>query len=192
MKKSLFIFLAALFCFLQADAQKLSFGVKAGADLNKIDGKAFKQEFSFGYHAGAYADIGITKKFGIQPEVLLSQVSYDTTANFKDVYQISNISNTRLQYLKIPIMFNYYANPFVTLQVGPQYGILMNSDKTSTQNGVSAFKDGEFSLHAGIQLNISKFRIYGRYGVGLDKLNQVGNKDNWKSQTIHLGIGLGL
>lgn len=59
------------------------------------------------------------------------------------------------------------------------------------QNGRAAFKEGELSMQAGIQLNISKFRIYGRYGIGLDNLSQVANSDSWKSQTVHLGLGIG-
>lgn len=115
MKNYILSLIFSIGCIAFAQAQKFNVGLKAGADLNKIDGKAFKDQFSFGYHAGAFADIGISKKIGIQPEVILSQVSFDTSSNFKDVYQINTISNTKLQYLKIPIMLNYYANPFVTL-----------------------------------------------------------------------------
>jgi len=66
----------------------------------------------------------------------------------------------------------------------------MNKDNTLLQNGKQAFKNGDFSMLAGIQLNISKVRLYGRYGVGLSELNDIDNQDKWKSQTIHLGLGL--
>ena len=43
---------------------------------------------------------------------------------------------------------------------------------------------------AGIQINISRIRLYGRYTIGLNNLNDIDNRDKWKSQTIHAGMGL--
>ena len=66
----------------------------------------------------------------------------------------------------------------------------MNKDNTVLQNGKQAFKNGDFSMLAGIQLNISKVRLYGRYAIGLSELNDIDNQDKWKSQTIQLGLAL--
>ncbi|MBX2939397.1 MAG: PorT family protein, partial [Ferruginibacter sp.] len=44
-------------------AQGFSLGVKAGADINKLDGTEFKNGFSFGYQLGAFAEIKLSKKF---------------------------------------------------------------------------------------------------------------------------------
>ena len=41
------------------------------------------------------------------------------------------------------------------------------------------------------EINFSKLKIYGRYQVGLSNLNDItGSTDKWKSQTIHIGLGL--
>ena len=48
-------------------------GIKAGANVNKIDGKSFKDQFRYGYHVGGFAEIGLGDKFGIQPEVVFNQ-----------------------------------------------------------------------------------------------------------------------
>jgi hypothetical protein len=80
----------------------------------------------------------------------------------------------------------------LTLNLGPQFGVLLNEDRTLLQNGEEAFKGNDFSMVGGVTLNLRPLRIYGRYNVGLNNLNDVDNRDNWKSQQIQLGVGLGL
>ena len=65
----------ALFIFSVSFSQGLTFGVKGGASINKLTGKSFKEEFSFGYHVGVFATLGMGGKLSIQPEVLLNQVT---------------------------------------------------------------------------------------------------------------------
>jgi len=167
-------------------------GVKAGADLNKIDGQSFKNQFSFGYQAGAFATIPIGKKLGIQPEVIFSQTNIDTSSKFSDVYQFTNVSQVKLQYLKIPLLLNFSPNPYVSFQVGPQFGILIDENINLVNNGSNAFTKGDFSMLAGLQFNIRKLRIYGRYGVGLNNLNDIDKKEKWRNQNIQLGVGFAL
>lgn len=173
-------------------AQGFKIGVKGGADIHKIDGQAFQDKFSYGYHLGGFAEIGLTKKFGIQPEVLFSQVNVDTSESFSEVYAFNSVSKVQLKYLKIPLLLNYSPNPFVSLQLGPQFGILMDQDKSLLKNGREAFAQGDFSMLGGLQLNISKLKIYGRYAVGLSNINDIDNQDKWKNQTIQLGVGFAL
>lgn len=180
----------ALTGFQTLSAQSLKLGIKAGADIKKISGKSFSDEFSYGYHLGAQLELGLTSKFGIQPEVYFSQVNIDTASNFSQIYQFNKISSVKLQYINIPILLSFKPNKYVALQVGPQYGILMNKDKTLLANGKEAFKSGDFSMLGGVQLNFGKVRLYGRYGVGLSELNDIDNKDKWKSQTVQLGLAL--
>jgi hypothetical protein len=157
-----------------------------------MTGQTFKEQFTYGYHVGGFATIGLGKKFAIQPEVLFNQVNVDTSDKFSDVYQFNKLSNVQLKYLAIPILLNYNAGKLISLQAGPQFGILMNKSNTLVQNGRDAFKGGDFSMLGGVQLNISHFRLYGRYTVGLNNLNDIDNKDKWKNQSIQLGVGLTL
>lgn len=177
---------------MHVKAQNLHIGIKAGADINKINGQSFKKQFSYGYQVGVFSEIGLTSRFGIQPEILLSQVNVDTTDNFSDVYHVSGLKNVNLKYLKIPLLLNYKPNAFVSLQVGPQYGILLDKNKSAFDNGKSAFKQGDFSMVGGLQLNITKIRLYGRYAVGLSNLNDIDNTEKWKSQSFQVGVGVTL
>lgn len=171
-------------------AQGFKLGIKGGTDINKLTGKSFRDEFSFGYHLGAFAEIGLTSRFGLQPEVLFSQITADTSSQFSEIYQFNNVNEIKLSYLKIPLFLNYSPNKFVSLQAGPQFGILIDQNKNLLKNGSDAFSKGDFSMLAGIQLNISKIRLYGRYGVGLSNINDIDDNEKWKNQTVQLGVGL--
>ncbi len=173
-------------------AQDFEAGLKAGAEIHKIDGKTFANEFSYGYHAGAFAHLKFGKKWGIQPEVLFSSVKVDTSTTFSSVYDFNSVSDVKLKYLKIPLLLTYSPNPFVTLQAGPQYGILLDEGKNLLKNGEAAFSKGDFSMVGGVQLNISKIRIYGRYAVGLNNINEIDNQEKWKNQNVEVGIGFAL
>ena len=175
-----------------AFSQSFSFGIKAGANLGKISGQAFNNEFSLGYHAGAFATIGLGKKFALQPEVVFNQESTDTSSSFSDVYQFNHINNIQLHYLSIPLLLNYNIDKIVAIQVGPQYGILLDQTKNLVTNGKDAFKSGNFSVVGGIQLHILKLRIYGRWVGGLTNIDNIGNRDTWNTSTFQLGVGLAL
>lgn len=175
-----------------AFSQSLKIGAKGGATINKLSGQTFKDQFSYGYHLGGFATIGLGKKFAIQPEVLFNQINVDTSSKFSTIYQFNKLNNVQLKYLTIPLLLNYNAGKLVTLQAGPQFGVLMNKSKTLVQNGKDAFKSGDLSMLGGVQLNISHFKIYGRYAIGLSNINDIDNKDKWTSQSIQLGVGLTL
>jgi hypothetical protein len=175
-----------------AFSQSFKIGIKGGATLNKLSGQTFKDEFSYGYHIGGFATIGLSKRFAIQPEVLFNQVNVDTSDKFSSVYQFEKLEKVQLKYLSIPILLNYNASKFLALQVGPQFGILTNKNNTFVENGRDAFKSGDFSMLGGVQIKISHLRIYGRYAVGLSNLNDIDDKEKWKSQSVQLGVGLAL
>ena len=192
MKTKLISIALLLFIGSSAFSQSLSFGIKGGANLGKISGQSFKNEFTLGYHVGGFVTIGLGKKFAIQPEVLFNQVNVDTSSSFNQVFRPNNISKIQLKYLSIPIILNYNLSNLFALQVGPQFGILMDKNKNLSQNGQDAFKNGDFSMLGGIQLKLLKFRIYGRYVIGLNDISNITNSDKWKNQTVQLGVGIAL
>jgi opacity protein-like surface antigen len=192
------LFVVSLFSFACAQDKDKSYGygtgIKVGTNINKIAGESFKNQFTYGYSAGAFVDIKLSKEWSLQPEVLFNQVSADTSDKFRDLYTLSfdKISKIKLNYLTIPLILNYHVSKGIALQAGPQLGILINQNKDLLQNGKEAFKSGDFSLLGGLQIKFSSIRLYGRYAIGLNNLNDIDNKDKWKNQSIQLGIGLTL
>lgn len=176
-----------------SNAQFIKIGPKAGANLTKISGQSFKDEFNLGYYAGGFVELGLGKKWYLQPEVLFNETSVRRTNDFAALYnnllKTDSIKNIKLKYLSIPVMLGYKIANVLSLEAGAQYGIKMNTHETLLQNGKEAFKNGDFSLLAGVELRLLKFRVTARYAVGLSSINDIDNRDQWKSQTIQAGIG---
>ncbi len=198
MKKLLLLSFAFFAIAVAVNAQGgFRLGIKGGLNLNQIQGVSFNNGFNYGYHLGGFAEIDFTKKFGIQPEVLWNQSNSQMSGEFATLYPSITNPNTLnqdvvLNYLSIPILLRYNLGSMFSVVAGPQFGILMNKNQNILQNGQKAFSDGDFSLAAGLQVNLKVLRLYGRYNVGMKNINQIDQQDKWTSQQIQLGVGLRL
>lgn len=193
MKRKPLVFILALF-LAQAAMAQFSIGVKAGANIIKVDGRSFDEEFKYGYHLGGFAIIGLGGRFALQPEVLFNQYQTKTDSSFKAIYQNAFSGNTdiKLNYLSIPLLLNYKLGSFLSLQAGPMFSILLDRNKNLLQNGKDAFDKGDFSMLGGAQVSLGKIKLNGRYVVGLNNINDIDNQDKWKGQGFQLSVGLGL
>lgn len=191
--KSVSLVVLAIAITSTAFSQGVHLGIKGGANLYKIDGKAFKDEFNYGYTAGAFAEINFSPAVGIQPEVLFNQLQTRTSEEFNDIYDdgIGELKNVKLNYLTIPLLLNLSPSKIFTFQVGPQFGILLNKDESLFNNGRNAFKTGDFSLLGGVQLNLGSAKIGARYVQGLNNINDI-DAGEWKNQGFQLWAGFRL
>lgn len=188
--RKIFLIIAMVFAGTLANAQKgFRLGVKAGANLNKIDGQSFDQGFNFSYHAGAFAEIDFAKRWGIQPEVIWSQTATKPANNLDAIYTTLP-TNVKLDYLMVPILLRYSPIGLLSFVAGPQFGVLINKNENLLSNGQQAFKSGDFSMVLGAQVNLKVLRIYGRYNIGLQNINDFSNQQKWQSQQVQLGLGL--
>src|SRR5690349_11832659 len=87
MKAKIFLPLLAVLAMSSTAMAQFHIGVKGGSNITKVDGYSFKDQFRYGYHVGAFAEIGIGQKFWIQPEVLFNQYSTTLDSNYNHVYQ---------------------------------------------------------------------------------------------------------
>jgi hypothetical protein len=195
MKRSILLLLSAV-VVMAVSAQGLKLGIKAGANLNKVDGQSFNSGYKLGYQLGGFLEVKLNKKWSVQPEVLFNQSNTTPSVNFGDIYhniaETGYLRNVKLNYLSIPLLLNYKLTPGIALQAGPQYSILLDQSKTLLANGAAAFKNGDFAMVGGLQVKISSFRVFGRYQVGLNNINDIDNRDRWKNQAIQVGVGIGL
>ena len=193
--KKIFLIALGLCIFQFSNAQGFKVGVKVGANLTNLTGTSFKDGYDFGYHVGLFSELMITEKFGIQPELLFSETNLRTGSDFSSLYSsvaLTDVTKIKLQYMTIPVLLDFKPISLVTLQLGPQFGILMSQTKSLQAKAGEAFKKGDFSVLGGVQLNFLKFRVYGRYAVGLMNINDIDNKDKWNSQTLQIGAGITL
>jgi hypothetical protein len=194
MKTKLLLLFAAVFVSAASMAQ-FHLGIKGGANITKVDGKSFRDEFRYGYHLGGFAEIRMGNKFVLQPEVLFNQYATRLDSNFKAVYQdvFDGNSNIKLNYISIPIVLNYkLIGSFLSLQAGPQFGILIDQSRTTLQNGADAFKKGDFSMLAGLNFKVGPMRINGRYAIGLNNISDITDDNKWNSQGFQVSVGLAL
>lgn len=191
--KLLSLFAAVLFS--HAMMAQFHLGVKAGANITKVDGKSFKDEFRYGYHLGGFAEIRLGNKLVLQPEVLFNQYATRLDSSYKNVYEdiFDGNSNIKLNYLSIPVLLNYkLVGNFISLQAGPQFGILIDQNKTLLQNGGNAFKSGDLSMLAGVLVRLGPIRVNGRYAIGLNDISDIPDDNKWKSQGFQVSVGLAL
>ncbi|MCA0396181.1 MAG: PorT family protein [Bacteroidetes bacterium] len=187
--------LATVLCMaVHSQAQGLHLGIKGGANITQVEGKAMSDEFKYGYHLGGFAEIGLGKKAFIQPEVLWSQYAMQTGHNFNDIIinakPGTDNQNITLNYLQIPITANYRLLEWLSIQAGPQFSVLLDNHKTLLENGKDAFSSGDFSVVGGAQINVGAFRITGRYMLGLNDISSSEVNEAWKNRGFQLGIGI--
>lgn len=194
MKKIIVFLLIATTYAAVSSAQSLHVGAKLGANLGKINGESFKQEYNLSYLAGVYVDLGIGKNWGIEPEILFSQTNAKIDSGWKAIYANAPGSvfgsKAHFNYLSVPILLNLNAGKLLTLQLGPQFSILMNKDDKLTTNVGNAVKSGDLAAVLGARVNLGALNVFGRYNIGLNKINDVGDQQKWKNEAIQLGIGL--
>ena len=173
-------------------------GFKGGLNLNKIDGKSFKDEFNYNYFLGGFMQINITRKLGIQPELNFVQSSAeqsdDITVIYDDLFLGGNQKKATLDYLKLAGLLNIDLGPSqrVKIQLGPQWGMLLNEAVDSLKSPQDVFKKSEFSVLGGIMLQLPLIHIGTRYEIGLTDINGIDNQDQWKSQAWQFFVGITL
>lgn len=173
-------------------AQGFKIGVKAGSNITDVTGLQFKDGFNYGYHAGVFSEIMFSKYIGIQPEALWSQTNLTRATSISSIYQpsLGTLASIELTYLSIPVLLNIRPTKLITLQAGPQFGILVDKTQTATANAGNAFKNGDLSMVGGVQFNMFKLKFYGRYLAGLNNINDISDQDKWKSKSYQLGVSL--
>jgi len=181
-----------------ANAQFIKIGPKIGANMVKIQGQSFSDGYQLGYYAGLFAELKLGEKWQIQPELLFNETKFDQSSDFRDVYRnllsVDSLKSIKLSQLSIPITLNYKIANVMALELGPQFSINMNKNETILKNAGNAFSNGDFAMVGGVKFMLSKFRVTGRYVIGLtdqkgEDLGKISNSDSWKSQSIQLGVG---
>ncbi|MBK1896218.1 porin family protein [Chryseobacterium paridis] len=184
MRKMFFAIL--LFAGLAEGSAQLHLGAKAGANLTKIDGEAFRDKFALGYQLGGYAYYDFSKAFGLQLEVQFNQSNTKIEERYSEVLFNVFDKKKKLNYISVPVLLRLNTKGLITIVGGPQFSFLANSDETTLQNSKRLFKKTDFGLVAGVEVNFKPFILYGRYTWGFSKISEIG--DSPKSRQIQIGL----
>jgi hypothetical protein len=192
MKVKSFLVLAILIISVAGlKAQGFQLGLKGGANFYEVQGRSFDQEYRFGYNIGGFAQLDFSKHFGIQPEIMWNEYQTRTADDASLIYtDLSNGQDIQLNYLTVPVLLAFKPTKFLTIHLGPQYGILINQTQTLVTNVGNAFKKGDLSIVGGVQLNAGWFKLGLRYTAGLNNMDNVGNVDSWKNQGFQAYLGV--
>ncbi len=107
----------AFVCSRLPSAQGLGIGIKAGANFSNLSTDNFSTDGITMYHAGFYANINFSEKWGITPEVLWSAQGAD----------LNNVE-FKTDYVLVPIMLRWRFIDLISAEIGPQFNILTNAE----------------------------------------------------------------
>lgn len=175
MKKSLILIISVVFFSLNAQAQGVKFGVKAGANYANFSG-ADADGFNglTSYHVGAILELNVFENFSVQPELLYSSQGAKSDG-FDDV---------KLDYVTVPVLAKFYlVTDKLSLEAGPQFSFLVNDNLDNTVET----KDFDFAVAGGLGFDFTKnIFAQARYVVGLTDTT----KDaEIKNSIIQLSLG---
>src|SRR5690625_4303881 len=130
MRKLFFIVLIGFLGVGISTAQELDLGLKVGANFAEFsDVKGADLSNKTGFQIGAFAAIRMGN-VAIQPELLYSQQG----AKF-------NHEKIELDYVNVPVMLKYYLIQGLNLQVGPQFGFVVNDNIGKVFNEIAESND---------------------------------------------------
>ena len=208
MKKIAPVFLSLLFFFYShiSFAQKFKendqekffhIGAKGGININKIQGQSYKSGFNYNYLLGGFMQFNFGR-FGLQPEVNFvqssSEFSNDASNVYDDLFRGGSQKSAKLNYIKVPVLLNINVgqSKHVKLQVGPQFGGLLKQTVDSLKTNQNIFKSSDFSIVGGVWFQLPFINLGARYELGLSNVNDVDNKEKWKSQAFTIFVGFTL
>jgi opacity protein-like surface antigen len=168
-------------------AQDVKFGAKVGLNISNLSGDVEDTKSLIGAHLGGFAEISISEKFAIQPELLFSIQGAKSEYSESDIdYSYSEETKTKLNYLNVPLLAKYYVADKFALLAGPQFGILMSAKEDyefsetlsgTTDSGSESIDAKEFykslalSFNLGASYSITEnFFVDARYNLGLSSI----------------------
>ena len=185
--KKVVLSLVVLLISASAFAQ-LNGGVKAGLNLADFgaDAKdAFDSKSRIGFHVGGYLTFSLSDAISIQPELLYNSVGAKFEGDGED-------ADIVMDYISIPVMFQYNINESFNIQAGPQLGLLMSAKVKADGSSVDikdSFKGTDFGLNVGVGANFGKLNATARYCLGLANTFEDSGDEKGTNNVIQISLG---
>ena len=164
----------------------MNFGIKGGLNvynINNEDNTGYDSRV--GFHFGVLGHVHLKPHFALQPELVYSSQDAAYTNGSGDVYYY------HLDYINVPILFQYMFHNGLRLQAGPQLGILVSAksilDNSSADLNDTKPFDVALSVGASFVIHSTGFGMDARYNLGLNNINKNGGPSS-----TNRGLQLGL
>jgi opacity protein-like surface antigen len=186
MKFNFIAVIAAMLISGAASAQHVNIGIKGGVNLYNIhNDNGTKYDMKVGYNIGLLGHIHLGSQFAMQPELVFS------TQGAK--YKIANTNaELNLNYINIPLLFQYMFDNGFRLEAGPQLGFLVSA-KSKVGNTSTDIKNNFNAVDIGLGVGMSYvnppsgFGFDIRYNVGLNDISE-----NSSVKTSNRGAQIGV
>jgi opacity protein-like surface antigen len=176
---------AAVFAFGFANAQDVKFGVKGGLNVATLTGDVDDASSKVGFHVGGFAEIKVSDKFAVQPELLFSTQGAKSDGD----------GTLNLSYVNIPVMAKFYVADAFSLEAGPQIGFLTAAKVKRGGESVDIkdeLKSVDFGLNFGAGYNLTENLSAGlRYNLGLSDVFKTEGGEDFKSKNSVFSVSLG-
>jgi Outer membrane protein beta-barrel domain len=165
-----------------APAGHVSLGIKGGVNVYNVhNDDDTKYDQRTGYHFGLLGHIHFDSQFAIQPEIVYSAQG----AKYGSI-------KYNLDYINVPVLFQYMFDNGFRLQAGPQAGFLISAkskDNNNVTDNKNDLKPIDFSISVGASFVVPStgFGIDARYNLGLSNINKTGAV-NSTNRGFQLGV----
>jgi opacity protein-like surface antigen len=159
---------------------------KAGVGIGTIAGSwttvgGEKDKARIGFVAGLEGEYYAAEWFGLAVGLNYAQQGFKFEAeNYKET--------TKLDYLNVPIVGNFYVAKGLALKTGFQFGFLMNA-KLDSQDIKDLCNKVNFAIPIGVSYEIENVVLDLRYNLGLNKTNKADNGNKARTDLIQITLG---
>ncbi|MGY0392281.1 porin family protein [Bizionia sp. KMM 8389] len=189
----------------QSDSKTVMFGAKGGVNFTTItsdDVKDPKSRTSF--NVGVLAEIPITERLSIQPEVMYSGQGFDVEEIDQDnVFDTDENIEYQLDYIQVPVLVKVYLIEGLSVEAGPQFGFKVHEELDFQPNSdggdieidkdESYIKDFDTGLALGAAYKFDNgIFVNGRYTFGLTNIfkdDTVFENVDAKNSLWQVGVG---
>ena len=159
---------------------------KAGVGIGTIAGNwttigGEKDKARIGFVAGLEGEYYAADWFGLAVGLNYAQQGFKFEAeDYKET--------TKLDYLNVPIVGNFYVAKGLALKTGLQFGFLMNA-KLDSQDIKDLCNKVNFAIPIGVSYEIENVVLDLRYNLGLNKTNKADNGNKARTDLIQITLG---
>ena len=182
--KTILIVLFVCMNYSIAVAQNVNFGIKGGLNLASLTGDVSDLDSRTSIHIGAMAEIEVSEVFSVQPELLFSSQGAKDSEFDEEL---------RLNYLNLPIMAKFYPTSGLSIEAGPQVGVLLSAQSEFDGEEVDvkdAISDLDLGLNFGLGYKLDNGLNFGmRYNVGVSNVSDEDSDFKVRNGVFQLSVG---